>query len=422
MPVGVITATSDAQFDALGRYVVTEAQQMDMIMPLLGPEPKGKRRTGYAGIKLPGFQGSGVEAMMDRHLVFRYRNRSHIRLTAIPAGATMSSNYQEFGYDDIAGQREFFGMAIQSGAFFESYMSVDVAGDLVSELVDWVQAVPYAWQWMHALSPSPYALASMTTTAALKNALRGQTLTNIQTVINTTNIGNPGGNAPASYTNVRCGILDAANGDILRAPDQAWDNASDNQMPTYDNTARYVEYVRLQNYDKLNVTVAGINIDSQLTIVPPTWFRALEQDARFQRLEDHVFAKGDNSIPAEGFKRVLYLHGHYFVEWPYFHPDMENGWPGYSYNIGGGLAVYLCPTLSAGSFMSSMFRKATFTDYKPDHHTYQKGIYVIIGTKMLASLTQGTTTGTSSTKDLVSFMVTVAPTGGGAVPAYVAAS
>lgn len=388
-----------------------EPMAKDPIRALSGGIPKGKSLSNKAGIFVNGYQGNGNPAD-KRHLTFKYNQRAHARFSVLPDGATWSSNYQEFSYDQLSHTREMYGFTIQSGDFFDSQMLSDVPADVMVELTYWAEKF-FGFHWAHQFAPDPHTVASHATPAAMLNAMRGQTLTRLRTAFDLLNIGAPGGTACATAARVKTRVtfLDRVNGNILRNPDGAWTNASDQNTPNYANLVANGRYWKNQNYPKLDVTIGGMKINGLVTLVPPGFFEYLFiNDSRMKDAVDHVLAKNDKSTIVRGFDQVVRINGHYYVEWEFNDIDVPNNFPGYSAPIGGGLAVYACPTFGGNAFMWSMYNKLKFTEFQPDHHRYQKGAYIISGAKPLSYLLQGDTTATTTERELLGHMVCVLPT------------
>lgn len=412
MPTGVVRSSDDGKHDVLvARAALVEPMSKDPIRALSGGVPKGNRLSNKAGIFVNGYQDNGNPAD-KRHLTFKYNQRSHARFSVLPNGAKWSENYSEFSYDQISHTREMYGFVIQSGDFFDSQMLSDVPADVMSELTLWAE-IFFGFHWAHQFSPNPAAVNEETTAAGMLSAMRGETLTNLKTVFDLENIGGPGGTecATSDYVKTRVTFLDKTNANILRNPNGAWTNASDQNVPTYQNLVANSRYWKNQNMPNLQAKIGGININGIVTLVPPGFFEYLYMnDSQMREAQLHVFEKGDGSTIVRGFDQVMRINGHYYIEWEFNHQDVANNFPGYSADIGNGLAVYACPTFGGNAFMWSMYNKLKFTEFKPDHHMYQKGAYIISGAKPLSYLLQGSTTGTTTERELLGHMVCVCPT------------
>ena len=412
-----ITVTNALQA-RLSRYCLVEPQKKSIFWQLMGREGSDAS-VRSPGVQIGGYQGAG--ARDKEHLEFKMRHRNHISPVPIPSGATMKDNYEEFEYNVVTGQREIFSKTLATSAFAESQIDRDILRDATEELRGFVEQTPYDAQFCHALSPARATLAGKSvvtynSASSLWYALRTGTLASITTTLDRANIGYPRGwdHAPASDTNVRVAFLSKTAKDILAEPNGSWSAPGDDMAPTVANTHGYLRYLRRQNYRPPTWTLWGQKHTGFITLVEPNYFYELSLDSRFEDIQNWIEPRGPSNTVLEGMPRLLRLHGMYFAELQQEHALFENGTPIFSVNYGtADRAAYLGITLTANSYMSSMYEKPTFTRYEADHPGYapQVGVYVIIGSKILPDRLALTPEGTTVTRDRVCFMVYTARRG-----------
>ena len=141
----------------------------------------------------------------------------------------------------------------------------------------------------------------------------------------------------------------------------------------------------------------------------------MQDDPTFTTIQQYIEPKGTENTMFKGVGRVLQLHGMYFVSVSQFDSLFTNHTPLYSEAIGDGTySKYIGVTLTAGSFMTSVYESPKLTRYEADHEgrSPQVGMQVIIGTKVLQDIEttySGGVPTTPTARDRVSYMLYAAP-------------
>lgn len=423
-----ITVASGAYLAKVGKALLFQAQNESIINSLLQPESAGTLLSA-PGVKINGSQGVSGDPM--RHRTFTMRNYSHLSPMAIGAGDTMKDNPERFDIGTVTGTRDLYAKTVASTALVLTSLDFDLLAIATEELKNWVHMTPFDAQFFFNLSPygaygttGTDALAAnnfstyvSTDSGSMWYIMREKALAGIVTILDAADIGCPDGtNETTTYKQIRAAFLSKSPEGIDRDVQAGtWTGMTTNNVPTVKNLRAYKTYLTSKNLREPTFTLWGNKYKGFITFVNETFFDALQDDPTFTTIQQYIEPKGMDNTVFKGVGRVLQLHGMFFVGVSQYDSLFTNHTPLYSARIGDGTySQYLGVTLTAGSFMTSMYESPKLTHYEADHEGFapQIGIQVIIGTKVLQDIETAYSGGAVTTpvaRDRVSYMCYVAP-------------
>lgn len=419
----------------LGKTILASAQAKSIIHSFCQTPASESALISAPGVKIAGSQEmTGAPGFQ----YYEYRMRSHLSPYTIDPAHTMTGNAEKFFYDTVRGTRHFYAKVASTRYIDLSRVDFDLVKDIVTELKDWVQVTPFDAQYFFNLSPTASAAFNSTDITTYGTDLAtleatgmtaylydsGSTWYNIRDyalernalIFDLAKIGYPVGNGPTTYCkNVRCAFLSKLTGIDRSEAANKWTNLTDDAEPTVQNLRAYRNYLFNQGYKEPTFTFDGKSYTGFVTFVEDGFMVKLQEDSEWKDAQNWIEPKGDANTFFSGVRGMLKLGGQYFIPVQRDDSNFKNRTPLYSQQLSDtSKSKFIGVTLTAGSFMTSMYESPVLTVHDPDHkgNATEWGIRIMIGSRVLQDLVNVYSSGAISTptkKDRVCYLLYVAP-------------